>query len=360
MKDGDNFTGGISLKLEVHKDDIYLKSETVSKKITVNNYDMTNSDNDFLEGLLTIDLKEGNYTIKPSLNIENLNKDIFIPPFPLEVKTTEHKNIFDPVVIYNEKNSYNDQTFFRLVNSEGFVPYSIQDYSLVISIADTSVEEISVSIIQNEKEILNKIFTSVGSIGYGISDLDNALCLTNNPDAVKVNLFVVNGFSTKLNEGAAKLKIKIGEEEKEFEIFSAWINKPRTLINPEFAIKILEHITPGEEVANLTDGDEEDYSKNLTSYWEKFDSNKETAFNEVMNEFYQRADYAVREFSTPNNRDGTSTDRGEIYVKYGKPDEVERSYSEKDNTVEIWIYNNINKRFMFSDKDGLGNFTLLK
>ncbi|NJO91388.1 MAG: hypothetical protein HC831_22320 [Chloroflexia bacterium] len=98
LKDGENFTGGISLKLEVHKGDAYLKSETVSKKITVTNYDLTNSDNDFLEGLLTIYLNEGNYTIKPLLNIENLNKDILIPPFPLEIKITEPANIFDPIV----------------------------------------------------------------------------------------------------------------------------------------------------------------------------------------------------------------------------------------------------------------------
>jgi len=360
LKDGDNFTGGISLKLEVHNDKSYLKSQTVNKKITVGSYDLTNSDTDYLEGLIEIALKEGSYTIKPSLTIDNLNKDIFIPPFPIEVKSYEPSFILNPIVINKDKYSYKGETYYRIVNAEGFLPYSVNDYNLIIPIADSSVTEITVKINQNGKEILNQANTSAEWIGLGISDLENAVCITNNADGPRVNLFIVDGFSTKLDEGISKITVEAGEAEKEFEINSGWLNKPRTLINPEFAIRILEHVTPGEEISELMDGDEEDYYKNLKSYWEKFDSNKETAFNEVMNEFYQRADYAVREFSTPNNRDGTNTDRGKIYVKYGKPDEVQRSYSEKDNTIEIWLYKNINKRFMFSDKDGLGNFTLLK
>ncbi|KAB2846915.1 MAG: GWxTD domain-containing protein [Melioribacteraceae bacterium] len=360
LKDGDNFTGGISLKLEVHNDKSYLKSQTVNKKITVGSYDLTNSDTDYLEGLIEIALKEGSYTIKPSLTIDNLNKDIFIPPFPIEVKSYEPSIILNPIVINKDKYSYKGETYYRIVNAEGFLPYSVNDYNLIIPIADSSVTEITVKINQNGKEILNQANTSAEWIGLGISDLENAVCITNNADGPRVNLFIVDGFSTKLDEGISKITVEAGEAEKEFEINSGWLNKPRTLINPEFAIRILEHVTPGEEISELMDGDEEDYYKNLKSYWEKFDSNKETAFNEVMNEFYQRADYAVSEFSTPNNRDGTNTDRGKIYVKYGKPDEVQRSYSEKDNTIEIWLYKNINKRFMFSDKDGLGNFTLLK
>lgn len=360
LKDGDNFTGGISLKLEVHNDKSYLKSQTVNKKITVGSYELTNSDTDYLEGLVVIELNEGSYTVKPSLTIDNLNKDIFIPPIPIEVKSYGPSYFLNPVVINKDKFNYNGQNYYRLVNTEGFLPYSVNDFNLLIPVADSSVNEINVTIKQNEKEILNQTITKPEKIGLEISDLQNAICITNNVDGIKVNLFVVDGFSTKLDEGISSVIVKSGETEKEFEIISGWVNKPRTLINPEFAIKILEHVTPGEEISELLDSDEEDYYKNLKSYWGKFDSNKETAFNEVMNEFYQRADYAVREFSTPNNRDGTNTDRGKIYVKYGKPDEIQRSYSEKDNTLEIWLYKNINKRFMFSDKDGLGNFTLLK
>ncbi|NJO91389.1 MAG: hypothetical protein HC831_22325 [Chloroflexia bacterium] len=71
---------------------------------------------------------------------------------------------------------------------------------MVIPIADTSVKEINVSIFQNDKEILNKSFVSVENVGFGISDLDNAICLTNNPEAVKANLFLIDKFSTKLND----------------------------------------------------------------------------------------------------------------------------------------------------------------
>lgn len=360
LKDGESFTGGISLRLEVHEDDVYIKSEAVNKKIIVKDYNLTNSENDFLEGLLKLNLAEGEYLIKPSLKIENLNRDILLSPFPLEIKSSDLNFVYPPIPVYNEKYSHENSNYFRLVNSEGFLPHSIQNYNLIIPVADSSINEIRVIIKQDDEEILNENYKKVEDIGFEISQINNAVCITNNSANVNTNLFLISGFSTKLNEGPAKLIVSINDEEKDFDINIAWLDKPKTLLNTEFAIKILENVTPSSEVSDLTDGDEEDYYKNLVAYWKKFDQNKTTAFNEVMNEFYRRADHAVKEYSTPNNRNGVSTDRGKIYIKYGKPDNVERSYSEKDNILEIWIYENINKRFVFADHNGLGNFTLLK
>ncbi|MBU2493027.1 MAG: GWxTD domain-containing protein [Bacteroidetes bacterium] len=360
LKDGDNFTGGISFTIEVHKDDVYLKSETVNNKISVIDYNLTNSESDYLEGLLKVNLNEGKYLIRPALKIDNLNKDILIKPFPLLVDSLKSNSVLSPVVVYNQKLNSQDEYYFRLFNSEGIVPYSVSDFNIVIPAIDTSLTEIKAVIKQNDIEIVNKILQPVETIGFDIAQIDNSVCIVDNKENGKIKLFLLTEFSTKLKEGNALLTIEANGKKQEFDLVVGWPDKPKTLSNPEFAIKILEHITPGPELDNLTDGDEEDYYDNLIKYWKQFDQNKATAFNEVMNEFYQRADYAVKEFSTPSNRDGTNSDRGRIYVKYGKPDEIERSYSEKDNTIEIWIYENIGKRFVFSDKNGLGNFTLLK
>ena len=360
VKESNNFTGKISLKLEVHQDGKYIKSETVIKKISVADYNLTNSEDNFLEGLLSIALAEGNYSIKPSLNIENVNRDIFLRPFTLNVKMEEPRYIHPPIPIYKEKYEHNNLSFYRLVNAEGFVPHSIVDFPIIIPVADESINEITVSIIQDNNELLNETVSRFETIGMDITDINNAVVLKDNSQLPKTNLFLVHGFSTKLHEGSATLKVKINKDEKEFELRSGWIGKPRTLINPEFAIRILENVTPNDKLSDLTDGDEEEYYENLVNYWKTFDQNKETAFNEVMNEFYQRADYAVKEYSTPNKRDGTNTDRGKTYIRYGKPDKVERSYSDSERVIEVWIYEDMNKKFAFADKDGLGNFTLLK
>lgn len=360
LKDGNNYSGEISLKLEVHKKDSYLKSETVNRKITVNDYNLTVSNNDYLEGLLRLNLEEGEYNIKPSVSIGNLNRDILLPPFPLTIKSDSLYKIFKPIPVYNEKYTYKNKSYFRLVNSSGVIPYSINNYALIIPVADENISEITVVISQNEKEILNKNIEAIKGQEFNITELNNAVVLAGDANTVKTNMFLVDNFSSKLKEGKAKLIVKYNNYEKEFDIKVGWLNKPLTLRNPEFAIHVLENVTPNDDVDDLTDGNEEDYYKNLVNYWESFDQNKSTAFNEVMNEFYQRADYAVKEFSTPNKRDGTNTDRGKIYIKYGSPDIIDRSYNDEQNVMEIWKYKNLNKRFVFTDRDGLGNFTLLK
>ena len=77
-------------------------------------------------------------------------------------------------------------------------------------------------------------------------------------------------------------------------------------------------------------------------------------------EFYKRADYAVKEFTTLGVKNGGLSDRGIIYIRNGKPDEIKRGFNDSSLAVEIWIYSRLNKEFVFVDKTGLGNFTLGK
>ncbi len=49
-----------------------------------------------------------------------------------------------------------------------------------------------------------------------------------------------------------------------------------------------------------------------------------------------------------------------MYIKYGKPDEIKREYSNSNVVVEIWKYLKLKKEFTFTDRSGLGNYTLDK
>ena len=78
-----------------------------------------------------------------------------------------------------------------------------------------------------------------------------------------------------------------------------------------------------------------------------------------MNEFYMRVDYAIVQYRTVSEVNGAATDRGKIYIKYGEPDDIERSYSDQGQILEIWKYRKFNKEFVFSDVSGLGNYSLI-
>jgi GWxTD domain-containing protein len=102
------------------------------------------------------------------------------------------------------------------------------------------------------------------------------------------------------------------------------------------------------------------YAEELINYWKSKDPVNETTFNELMNEFYRRIDDANLRFKTTDNKPGAETDRGEILIKFGEPDSIDRNYSDKDNILEIWKYNKIDRQFVFADNTGLGNFILIR
>jgi GWxTD domain-containing protein len=129
-------------------------------------------------------------------------------------------------------------------------------------------------------------------------------------------------------------------------------------LNPEKAIEFLSFIEQDSVVDELLNADEEDYPKVLQNYWKKFDPTPETSFNEIMFEYYSRIDYAMNEFNSITNNNGAKTDRGMVYIRYGQPDNIDRTSTSQGEVIEIWTYSNSQRKFTFIDKIGTGNFTL--
>lgn len=99
----------------------------------------------------------------------------------------------------------------------------------------------------------------------------------------------------------------------------------------------------------------------LDNFWKKRDSNPSTERNEYYEDYFQRIDYANKNYSRIKIP-GWKTDRGRIYVQYGPPSEINR-YPNVGNKkpYEVWIYNNIEGgvEFVFGDLTGLPNYQLL-
>lgn len=97
----------------------------------------------------------------------------------------------------------------------------------------------------------------------------------------------------------------------------------------------------------------------LQDFWQSKDPSPGTSENELMVQFYSRIDYANKHFSTPHV-DGWKTDRGKIFIKFGKPDRVTRSVPITSwNRYEKWEYWTKGKNFLFGDRFGFGNYTLV-
>lgn len=66
---------------------------------------------------------------------------------------------------------------------------------------------------------------------------------------------------------------------------------------------------------------DEEREKFIEDFWHSRDPDPDTQENEFKDEFFERVAYANEHFSS--GKPGRLTDRGRIYIKFGKPDEIE-------------------------------------
>jgi len=93
-------------------------------------------------------------------------------------------------------------------------------------------------------------------------------------------------------------------------VFKDWARKEVALI-----------ITPDELKAYEKLATDEEREQFIIHFWEIRDPSPDTEENEYKDEFYERTRYADERFSS--GKPGRLTDRGRIYIKFGKPDGIE-------------------------------------
>jgi len=93
-------------------------------------------------------------------------------------------------------------------------------------------------------------------------------------------------------------------------------------------------------------------------FWRDKDPNPNTPKNEIMIEYYRRVKIANERFS--HYVEGWKTDMGMVYIRYGEPSNIERHpFDEDSKPYEIWDYYDINRRFVFVDYTGFGDYRLI-
>jgi GWxTD domain-containing protein len=239
------------------------------------------------------------------------------------------------------------------------IPYSLNNYLILIPVVDSTANELNIKIEQDGKEKVNQKITDYFHTEYELKECENKIVLYSDKKLLNTKYFVMKDFSYFLEEGNARLIIsKDNSKPVEFEFNVLWNGKPKSLMNPELAIQTLAAIESEQKIETLLDGDKNEYAKVLKKYWDEKTGNKKFTFNELENEYYKRADYSIDNFSTVSYPNGAKSDRGKIYTKYGKPDEIKREYSNSNIVIEIWKYLKLKREFTFTDKSGLGNYTL--
>lgn len=137
---------------------------------------------------------------------------------------------------------------------------------------------------------------------------------------------------------------------------SQWNDMPTSLLNLDIAIDMLRFIANKETIRKIASGTPAERERKFRSFWKERDPTPNTEFNELMAEYYQRIDYTYKNFTTENTK-GYNSDRGEVYIKYGPPNDINRKFPKEGATTEVWTYPN--RQFIFKATTGFGDFKLV-
>ena len=123
-------------------------------------------------------------------------------------------------------------------------------------------------------------------------------------------------------------------------------------------VESMRYIASDSELDRLKAAAPEDRQEVYSAFWKGRDPVPSTERNEAEQEYFSRVEYSNRHFGSIV--EGWKSDRGRIYIQYGRPDEVEKHPFEIDRyPYEIWYYYTSGYRFVFVDEHNLGRYELM-
>ena len=137
---------------------------------------------------------------------------------------------------------------------------------------------------------------------------------------------------------------------------SYWSNIPASLLSLDVAIDMLRFIVDKDTIKQINSGSDREREQKFRDFWTKKDPTPDTEFNELQAEYYRRIDYAYEEYSS-EQQPGYESDRGKVYIRFGKPDDIKRTFPTNGPTTEVWTYPS--RKFVFKATTGFGDFKLV-
>ncbi|MCF6268205.1 MAG: GWxTD domain-containing protein [Melioribacteraceae bacterium] len=355
VREGAKFNSELTITYEIFEGDKFISRKFNRKTISIAEYEKTDAEDLFLEGITNFKLSEGEYRILPSILLGNTDIEIKNMSLNLLVDSSQ---IMKPIVISNSSNC--DSSNIKLANFQNRIPFSKDEYDLLIPIYSKDDLLLNVIIKQDEKIITENEITEYELFNNELFECNNQIVLVKNNNSELIKYFRLNFVNKNLIEGNATIFLKSETFELEFDMNVFWNEKPKSLLSLDGAISAMKIIGYKDVADSLLGISDEEQYKALFNFWSKFDDNNTTSFNEIFYEFYSRIDFVRKEFNSLGKNDGLDTDRGRTYLLFGKPDKIERTYSEIYNVLEVWIYNSLNEKIYFSDKTGTGKFERVK
>lgn len=360
-KNNDHYLGSIQVALEIGDSSLnYFERQFKNHSISVEDFAETTNPDAFINGMISFSIGNKNWNIISAYTDLISQKEIYKKEQPLLALKKSDEDYPNPIIISKFKKLCNDDSVGTLINYGNYIPFEFNSYDILIPVRDPNLESIYLKLVNDRDTIfVGKLWRE--NIAYlNFSECEREIILMNDKESGVYSIFSLYDLTPKLKEGQLEFVVSKNSDftdKKISKMVIKWIKKPNSLRDAENAIKLLRFIINEDSVKALLRASD-DYTNTLYSYWSKWDPTPDTKYNELMSEYYERVDYAASNFSTITGLNGIETDRAKIYIRLGKPSSIERGSNEDGKVFESWIYRNPERKFIFIDTKGTGEFTM--
>ena len=157
-----------------------------------------------------------------------------------------------------------------------------------------------------------------------------------------------------------EMRLVVGEGQAERQV-SALVSFTQAWVVTNFdeMLELLRYFGHDDAVSAMRKAPESERARMWREFYAKTDPNNITPENEALNQYFGRIAQANQRF-TDEGVPGWRTDRGEVFVNLGPPDEaVENSPGTTANRIVRWSYINFRLDIFFRDEGGFGRLRLL-
>ena len=347
VRDGDEFIASMELNLSVIRDEVgqvVRKVKHVTKSIP--EYELTNSRRDFAVAVFTVEIPPGEYTIKVMLeDKESRRRETVETEVNLTGYFSSDRPLMSDIMLARSSETVLDERIPLHPTVSGVVPDpSSMLYCYFDLLRKDPSEVCRINLLVMDKSGSIKYSDSLSIIGGDrlSSYFMPIRCEDLSFSRYTVTLKAFSGEDTTLRKAGFRIN---------------FYGLPWEIGDLDQAIRQLRYIASPEEIKHLTDAFPSRKEQIFIKFWNDNFSCDNEAVNGKMLEYYDRVHFTNMNFG--NNRDGWETDRGRVFIIYGEPTEIEKSEMGYDTVqYEIWYYNHLNKRFVFKDEYGLGEYRL--
>ncbi len=345
------YVSGTEFSCEIYDGDKLIERQSVTQNVAVTGFNETLRRDAYVQNLISFKLNGSVFTVKPSLKRDNASIPMPIKEFTVDLANGDKKA--RPIVVENTGSIGN----YILVNMGNTIPYDGKKYTLLVPVPD-SLSQSKILIEQNGVQLKDTIINSIPNETCTIKQKEGEIEVSLIPGNGKTAGYIPVELPKSVDEGELQAVLEQNKKRTIYNISVVWHDKPFVLNDIDMAVNLLKVITNDNQIDYIYSHTSSERYKALKTVWARITKTDSVGYNPLMNEFYTRADYAIMNFSYNNQRNGIETDRGRVYLRFGKPTRIERNYNGKYGVVETWYYDNLKRKFDFEDTNGKGNFII--